>query len=148
SSHPAYNRSLCLPSIGKVLEISEMERYGHKKRKNGRVNPEKVVIPVLYKIQRFAITNRGRIRTLNKRHPPLIVRASIEHAEAIDRGVKTIDATQDLKMRNIGRSKHRQLRKMNAKMAKNIHKKLRQRDLIVGKIKKSSVYTNLASETL
>ncbi|GKB24454.1 hypothetical protein Tco_0863855 [Tanacetum coccineum] len=112
------------------------------------INPEKMVVPVLYGIQQFAIANGTRVGTFAERHPPFILGTGIKHTEAIDRRLKAVDAIQDLKMRNFSRPEHRQLKKMNAKMVKNIHKELRQRDPIVGKIKKPSIYTNLAIRTL
>ncbi|GKE55217.1 hypothetical protein Tco_1494402, partial [Tanacetum coccineum] len=57
------------------------------------VNPEKVVVPVLYGIQRFAVANRSRVGTLDERHLPFIVGTDIEHTEAIDRRLKAMDAT-------------------------------------------------------
>ncbi|GKA17115.1 hypothetical protein Tco_0696952 [Tanacetum coccineum] len=86
--------------IGLCLSKGESEPFfyfgltGSVRKREGRgVNPEKVVVPVLYGIQRLAVANRSRVGTLDERHPPFIVGTGIEHTEAINRGLKAVDAT-------------------------------------------------------
>ncbi|GKB38128.1 hypothetical protein Tco_0883070 [Tanacetum coccineum] len=64
-----------------------------ERRKAVESTQKKVVVLVLYGIQRLAVANRSRIGTLDERHPPFIVGTGIEHTEAINKGLKAVDAT-------------------------------------------------------
>ncbi|GJS77896.1 hypothetical protein Tco_0727777 [Tanacetum coccineum] len=117
SSHPAYNNGLYQPSIRTVLKISGMER--HEKREGRGIDLEKMVVPVLYEIQWFAIGNGSRVGTFAERHPHFILGTGIEHTQAIDRRLKAVDATQDLKMRNGKKFSKNILQEINAKTSEN-----------------------------
>ncbi|GJZ84995.1 hypothetical protein Tco_0650334 [Tanacetum coccineum] len=86
------------------------------------------------RVQILRITSTD-VRTFGKPKPTILIIVHIEISEQTNTGINITNATQDFKMRNLGRPKNRQLGERNAEVSKNRHKEVREWNTIVGIIK-------------